>query len=393
MSGKAYYIYSPRFLDYQFNEEHPFNPLRLQLAVEMAKQSGILLCGDIIEPRLAVLEELLTFHAPEYVEAVEKAGEATLGDAASGTENFGLGAGDNPVFPGMHQAASLVVGATLTAAELVMEGKADHAVNISGGLHHAHRARAAGFCIYNDVGVAIRWLQKKYGARVLYIDTDAHHGDGVQFGFYNDPSVLTVSFHESGRYLFPGTGGTQELGQGDGFGYTVNVPLEPYTEDQSWEEALLEILPPLARAFRPDIIISQNGCDGHLWDPLSHLAATTSLYRTIPALVHSLAHEYSDGRWIAVGGGGYDIWRVVPRAWALLWGEASGRTLPVKVPENWMKKWQGSAPVALPISMNDTTQNIPPQPRRAEISKKNALIVRQIQETNRLLINGLKEVK
>ncbi|MHB1126129.1 MAG: acetoin utilization protein AcuC [Bacillota bacterium] len=392
MSGKAIYIYSNRFMDYEFNENHPFNPLRLQLAVEMAEQMGILLPEEIREPRLAVREELLFFHSPEYVDAVEKAGCIPPGGDAAGMDNFGLGTGDNPVFPGMHQAASLVVGATLRAAELVMEGAVDHVVNIGGGLHHAQRAKASGFCIYNDIGVTIRWLQRHYGARVLYIDTDAHHGDGVQFGFFKDPSVLTVSFHETGRYLFPGTGGVLELGQGEGFGYAVNIPMQPYTEDQSWEEALLEILPPLAKAFQPNVIISQNGCDGHQWDPLSHLSGTTGIYRAIPALVHRLAHEYSSGRWIAVGGGGYDIWRVVPRAWALLWGEASGKKVPDRVPESWLKKWQGKAPVELPALISDSPQDFPPQPRRAEITEKNKITVRHMQELTPLFKVGLRDV-
>ncbi|KKM08964.1 histone deacetylase [Clostridiales bacterium PH28_bin88] len=384
MSGKATCIYTPEFMHYGFGDEHPFNPLRLRLWWDLLQSMGLVGDADTVIPRTATREELVTVHDGAYLAAVEAAGEA--GRAVPGVERYDLGTEDNPVFPGMHKASALVVGATLTAVEEVMEGRADHALNIAGGLHHARRDRASGFCIYNDAAVAIAYLQRRYGARVAYVDTDAHHGDGVQWAFYDDSDVLTVSFHETGRYLFPGTGGVQEVGTGEGYGYSVNIPLEAFTEDDSWIEALNKVLPAALRAFKPDIIISQHGCDGHRLDPLTHLAATTRTYKYIPELIHRLAHEVSGGRWVAVGGGGYDIWRVVPRAWALLWGEMAGRVLPREIPASWRERWQGLSPVTLPRYLEDEPGAFPPMPRRLEITEKNTLTVTRLMQ-NHLLLN------
>lgn len=372
----AAYIWTPSFLEYELAPDHPFNPLRLRLTDELIRACGLLPRGAERRPRQATREELALVHDAAYVDAVERfsrGGETRLPDAGRfhrvsggmhGTWGFeepepddplayGLGTEDNPLFPGMHQAASWWVGATLTAAELVMEDKADHALNLGGGLHHAHRDRAAGFCIYNDVAVAVAWVRRHYGARVLYVDTDAHHGDGVQWLFYGDPQVLTLSYHESGRYLYPGTGRIEERGDGPGLGYSVNVPLEPFTDDASWLEVLDLTLPAVAEAFRPDIIISQNGCDGHALDPLTHLSASLDFYRQVPQRVHHLAHQFCGGRWVAVGGGGYDIWQVVPRAWTALWAEMSGRPLPDEVPSDWLNRWSPQAPVSLPARFAD----------------------------------------
>lgn len=384
MSGKATCIYTPEFSRYDFGDGHPFNPLRLQLWWDLLQSAGLVNDSDMIMPRMATREELLAVHDGEYLAVVEAAGKA--GQALPGMERYGLGTEDNPVFPGMHLAGALVVGATMTAVEEVMEGRATHAINIAGGLHHARRDRASGFCIYNDAAVAIAYVQRRYGARVAYVDTDAHHGDGVQWAFYDDPDVLTISFHETGRYLFPGTGGVQEVGTGEGYGYSINVPLEAFTEDDSWIEALNKVLPAALRAFKPDIIISQHGCDGHRLDPLTHLAATTRTYKYIPELIHRLAHEVAGGRWVAVGGGGYDIWRVVPRAWAMLWVEMAGRQLPQEIPASWRLKWQDLSPVPLPLYMEDEPGVFPPMPRRLEITEKNALTVARLVQ-NHLLLN------
>ena len=234
MSGvKTALVWDPAVTAYRFRPDHPFNPRRLELSVSMMEALGLLEADHVavVPPRPATDEELMRVHSPEYVAAVKRFSEP--GARPSEGWPWGLGTDDTPLFPGMHEVTSLVVGATLRAAELVMGGEYTRAFNIAGGLHHAHRDRGSGFCVYSDLAAAIAWIRREHGARVLYIDYDAHHGDGVQGIFYDDPEVLTLSIHESGRYLFPGTGFVDELGDGEGFGYSLNVPLEPFTEDDS----------------------------------------------------------------------------------------------------------------------------------------------------------------
>jgi acetoin utilization protein AcuC len=310
---------------------------------------------------------------------VQKAGKSL--SALSDLMDYGLGTPDNPIFPDMHDACASVVGGVIEACRLVMGGDAKHAMCISGGLHHALRSKASGFCVYNDAGVAIARLKQEHpGIRVAYVDTDAHHGDGVQWMFYSDPDVLTVSMHESGRYLFPGTGAVDETGRNGGVGYSVNVPLEPYTDDSSWISCFEAIVPEVLRAFGPDVILSQNGCDGHTLDPLTHLSATTSLYEHVPRRMHDLAHELCEGRWVATGGGGYDIWRVVPRAWTALWAAVSHQDMPEKVSEDWLSKWGGKSPVMLPLLMRDDPGDYPSGPRATQIADRNESTVDELLE-------------
>ncbi|WP_134704270.1 acetoin utilization protein AcuC [Ammoniphilus sp. YIM 78166] len=373
MNSSSLFIYTPEYLSYKFNEDHPFNQRRLQITFDLLKKSNLIDDSQVVPPRYATDEELALIHDPQYIRVVRESGhsEYPLPIAAS----YGLGTEDTPTFPNMHEATSLVVGGTLRAAELVMSGTSDHAVNLAGGLHHGFRGRASGFCVYNDCSVVIAFLRKHYDARVLYIDTDAHHGDGIQWSFYDDPNVLSLSFHETGKYLFPGTGNVTERGEGQGYGYTVNVPLEPFTEDDSWLEVYETVTTQVARGFKPDVIVTQNGCDSHFLDPLTHLSCSMEIYRQIPKLAHHLAHELCEGRLIATGGGGYDIWRVVPRAWSLLWAELSDRAIhgnPL-LPEDWVSHWQAESPVQLPMHMLDHPHVLPDIPRRAEITSKNRL--------------------
>ena len=387
MGDRTALIYSDRYHDYQFADDHPFNPLRLRLAVELIEVCG-LLDGEhrLVPPRQATEEELLSAHRPAYVAAVRAASRGELG--ADEAARFGLGTEDVPIFPGMHEAASLLVGGSLLAAELVMTGAVDHAFNIGGGLHHADGGRASGFCVYNDIAVVCRWLMERHGARVLYIDNDAHHGDGVQELFYDTPDVLTLSLHETGRYLFPGTGATDERGRGAGYGYAVNVPLDAFTDDASWLAGFEAIVPVIARAYRPDVIVLQNGCDGHCYDPLTHLRATTRTFERAAAIVHELAHECCDGRLIALGGGGYDIWRVVPRAWALVWAALGGQAVPDEVPQPWLDRWQPVSPARLPRSMRDDPADYPPIPRVAEVTENNARTYTRVLEASLPMIAG-----
>ncbi|UTX06254.1 acetoin utilization protein AcuC [Bacillus inaquosorum] len=367
------FIYSPSYQTYMFHQEHPFNQQRVLLTYDLLKTINAFDDGDIVSPRLAAEEELALVHTDDYIQAVKLAGAGKL--PAEEGESYGLGTEDTPVFAGMHEAASLLVGGTLTAADWVMSGQALHAANLGGGLHHGFRGRASGFCIYNDSAVAIQYIQKKYSARVLYIDTDAHHGDGVQFTFYDNPDVCTLSIHETGRYLFPGTGQVQEKGSGKGYGYSFNIPLDAFTEDDSFLEAYQTAASEVAAYFQPDVIISQNGADAHYYDPLTHLSATINIYEEIPRLAHTLAHQYCGGKWIAVGGGGYDIWRVVPRAWARIWLEMKGIDPGRDIPPEWIAKWQKQCPVTLPSSWSDPDDLYPPIPRKPEITEKNAQTV------------------
>ncbi|HEX2313845.1 MAG TPA: acetoin utilization protein AcuC [Thermomonospora sp.] len=282
------------------------------------------------EPAGDTLLEMI--HDPEYIAAVRHAG-------ATGRPEFrhGLGTPDNPVFRGMHEASTLVTGASVAAAEAVWTGRSAHAANIAGGLHHAMRSSASGFCVYDDPAVAIAWLLAHGAERVAYVDVDVHHGDGVQAAFYDDPRVLTISLHETPRTLFPGTGFPQETGSGEARGTAVNVALPPGTGDAAWLRAFHSVVPQLLHAFRPQVLLTQHGCDSHTLDPLAHLMLTVDGQRAAYAALHRLAHETAGGRWILTGGGGYELVQVVPRAWTHLLAEAAGRPLDpgAATPEPW----------------------------------------------------------
>jgi len=364
-------IYGPEYGEYRFNEEHPLDPLRLRLTVELIEACGLIDERHVlVPPRPATEEELASVHSAAFIAAVKAASAGTLG--GEDALRFGLGTEDVPVFPGIFEAAALVVGGSLRAAELVMGGAVDHAFNVGGGLHHAGRSRAAGFCVFDDAAAGWRWLVERHRARVLYVDVDAHHADGVEEIFYDTDAVLTISFHETGRYLFPGTGAVDERGRGAGYGYSVNVPLDAFTDDASWLAGFEELAPAVARAYRPDAIVLQAGCDGHCLDPLTHLRATTRTFERAARVVHDLAHELCDGRLIALGGGGYDVWRVVPRAWALVWAALGDQHVPEAVPRAWRERWAPRSPVALPQRMRDRAADCPPIPRREEVAATNA---------------------
>jgi acetoin utilization deacetylase AcuC-like enzyme len=338
-------VYRPEYEAYDFGPEHPLQPARIRTALDLIRSSGL---GPAPEQRLAPppasLEDLQLVHSRRYVEAVQSL-DAFADDPLMAIEaaRWGLGPGDSPAFVGMHSASAMVAGGTLHALRDVLDGRSQHAFNPAGGLHHALRERASGFCIYNDAAVAIASSLQAREARVLYLDFDAHHGDGVQAAFYDEPRVLTFSIHETGRHLFPGTGFLHELGAGLGRGYSLNLPVEPFTEDDSWLAALHLLLPPIAEWFAPDVIVSQHGCDSHAWDPLTDLRLSTRAFVAQASLVHRLAHQHAGGRWVALGGGGYDWARVVPRSWAAVWAEMSGQALPQDLPDDWKTRWRQPA--------------------------------------------------
>jgi acetoin utilization protein AcuC len=374
---KAMFMYTDKFANYKFNDEHPFNQKRVHLTYDLLTTTGVLSAEEIITPRTATDDEIALFHNETYITALK---EASKGNVPPALEHFGIGTEDTPFFPNMHEAATQIVGATLHAVDLVMERKTKAALNLAGGLHHSMKEKASGFCIYNDCAIAIEHIRKKYGARVLYVDTDAHHGDGVQMGFYSADDVCTFSIHETGKYLFPGTGNVTERGFGKGFNFSFNIPLDPFTEDDSFMNAYETALREVAAYFKPDVIITQNGADAHCHDPLTHLMTTMKTYKHIPKIAKEIADEFCDGRWIALGGGGYDIWRVVPRAWSNIWLTMKDIIIAdeQKLPEKWVKKWQKSSPLPLPDTWGDCSSIYNPIPRKAEIDKKNDQTLRQM---------------
>jgi acetoin utilization protein AcuC len=378
MKRNAAFIFSDEFLKYYFHENHPFNQKRIQLTKDLLEQSNALTSEDILLPRIASDKEIALFHDVDYMEAVKRASIGQLSEDEN--YEFGLGTEDTPIFKGMHEASSLLVGGSLTAVDEVLQSRANHALNIGGGLHHGLKQKASGFCIYNDAAIAIKYIRKNYNLRVLYIDTDAHHGDGVQSAFYDDPDVCTFSIHETGRYLFPGTGNVDERGIKKGFGYTFNLPIDAFTQDDSFLEVYETAIRKIAMFFEPDIIVTQNGADAHTYDPLTHLCTSMKIYERIPQISHELAHEFCEGRWIALGGGGYDIWRVVPRAWAQIWNVMKMNTINSgSLPRAWVKKWQKESPIDLPNHWHDTNQEAFPYiPRKTEINEKNSKLLDQL---------------
>jgi acetoin utilization protein AcuC len=327
-------VYSAELVRYDHGPQHPLRPFRVLLTRELIRAYGLI--GDDrveeVPARVATDDELLLVHTAPYLDAVRRAGSGEPGD----WWRFGFGPGDNPIFPDMHEASARVAGASLVAAEAVLSGTAEHAFSPAGGLHHAMPDRASGFCVYDDPAVAIAWLLDRGVGRVAYIDVDVHHGDGPQAIFWNDPRVLTVSIHESGRYLFPGTGFADERGGPGAEGTKANVPLPPYTADRGWLESLRAVVPSLVRGWSPDVLVTQLGCDTHHTDPLAHLALSTEAYRQAAGLLHDLAHRAAGGRWLATGGGGYQWARVVPRAWTIYFAEMAERAVPDDIPVEWL---------------------------------------------------------
>jgi acetoin utilization protein AcuC len=367
---RATLTHHPDFLAYDFGPQHPLRPERITRGLDLLAEAGLrhLQHGRASRPSMdrAGLE---TVHAAEYIRSVEEASAGKLPPRE--LILYGLGPGDTPAFSGAHEAATAISGGTVQAARDIVAGRVDHAFNPSGGWHHALRARASGFCIYNDAAIAAAILSREHEMRVLYVDFDCHHGDGVQWLFYDDPRVLTVSFHESGRYLFPGTGDPSETGQDAGIGFAINVPMAPYTRDESWLEAVHSVLPDVTERFRPDVIISNHGADTHLWDPITHIALTTRAFAQQARLVHALSHEYAGGRWLAVGSGGYEWRDVVPRSWSIVWAEMSGQTLPERIPAAWRDRWDPDGMFRLSESFLDPEGVSPPTDRDAEITAIN----------------------
>jgi acetoin utilization protein AcuC len=328
-------VYGPPSTSYDFGPSHPLTPRRFGPSIDLLKAVG---AEPGMAPEPVPDVELEACHSTDFVRVVRGFSTDPFGLPNAGIAEYG----DVPPFRGMHEAGAMVAGGSLRAMEAILRGDVEHAFHPGGGLHHAMRDRASGFCIYNDVALAIARARRD-GLRVLYLDFDVHHGDGVQDLFYDDPGVLTFSIHETGRYLFPGTGFADEIGEGRAAGTSINVPLQPGTGERAWLEAVRGLVPALAAAFRPDVVVSQHGADSHAFDPLAHLRVTTTAMGEAARIVDAVAHRWAGGRWLATGGGGYDAYRVVPRSWSLVWLAGAHRDVPLATPAAWRERWADEA--------------------------------------------------
>lgn len=369
-------IFDSRYLDYDFGPEHPFSPLRLAMLQEMLLELGA--WQEPVPAQIASREEILSIHAERYVKRVEA---VSRGEPVSDAQHYGLGTGDIPIFAEMDQASRWLVGGTLTAARTILAG-APKVLQFGGGLHHAGYDQASGFCIYNDLACAIRYFRSQ-GLRVAYLDVDVHHGDGVQALFYEDPEVLTISLHESGRYLFPGTGGIYELGRGAGLGKKLNIPLDPFTENESYLEAFEILVPPALAWFRPDVMVIQCGGDAHFMDPLADLLLTTQGYSALFPRIIELVDSFSGGRGLFTFGGGYSL-DSTPRIWALLYFLLQGLDPPELLPMSWRQRWEARTGHPLTPTLHDPPGGYRDIPRKPEISRRN-------RETAARLLDAAKE--
>ena len=368
---KTALVHSEDWARFDYGPHHPLRMERLGLTWRLMQAYGLTAGPGVVvrAPTPAAEGDIAVFHAPEYLSVLKA---ANTGLQPPGGESFGLGPGDNPVFRGVWEAAQLVAAGSLLAADMVARGEVDRAFHFAGGLHHALPDRASGFCYVNDAVLAILRL-REHGLRVAYVDIDAHHGDGVQYAFYGDPSVLTISVHERGERLFPGTGFVHEMGQGDAAGFSVNLPLEAYTDTETYLPAFQAVVPPLLERFKPDVIVAQLGIDSHRTDPLTHLALDVQGFARALARIVPLAP-----RIIALGGGGYDV-RNVARAWTVAWAVLNGVELPATLPEAFAEDVRrygfGS------LGLWDEVQPLPEEIRRAV----NEYAARQIDAVQRTI--------
>ncbi|GGO89650.1 acetoin utilization protein AcuC [Wenjunlia tyrosinilytica] len=318
---------------YDFGPGHPMDPVRLSLTMRLVESFGLDKQTTVAAAPAAGESTLRLVHTRDYIGAVR----AASADPDSADPRRGLGTEDDPAFHGMHEVSALIAGQSVAAADTVWRGTHAHAVNFAGGLHHAMPDRASGFCVYNDAALAVARLLESGAERVAYVDVDVHHGDGVQTAFWNDPRVLTISLHEHPHTLFPQTGYPHETGGPDAEGAAVNVALPAGTGDDGWLRAFHAVVPELIGAFRPRVLVTQHGADTHVEDPLAHLAVSLDAQRAVAESCHELAHRYSDGRWVALGGGGYAVVDVVPRSWTHLVAVAAGEPIDpaTEIPDEW----------------------------------------------------------
>ncbi|MFF8979126.1 acetoin utilization protein AcuC [Streptomyces cellulosae] len=357
MSGRAQLMWDEAVTGYDFGRDHPMDPVRLALTRSLVTALGLDRDVNVVAAKAAGESTLRLVHREDYIDAVR----AASADPGSADQSYGLGTVDDPAFAGMHEVSALIAGQSVGAAEAVWRGEALHAVNFAGGLHHAMPGAASGFCVYNDAALAIARLLELGAERVAYIDVDVHHGDGVQAAFWEDPRVLTISLHEHPRTLFPQTGWPEETGAPNAEGSAVNVALPAGTGDAGWLRAFHAVVPELIADFRPQVLVTQHGADTHFEDPLAHLAVSLDAQRAVQVACHDLAHEYAEGRWVALGGGGYAVIEVVPRSWSHLVAIAAGRPVePTElVPDEWRRQVYARTRQPAPHRMTDGRWPVP----------------------------------
>ncbi len=373
MRGKLVYPYSDALLGYEFKKDHPLKPDRLKLTYLLSKELGLLDNVREIEPTLASRQELEFFHTPEFIDAVEDCGINN-----NPHPRFGLGTSDNPIFPQMQDTGARYVGATLDAMRAMIDG-ASNAFCISGGLHHAHQSEASGFCVYNDVVIAIKLLQKKVDARVLYFDFDAHHGDGVQNAFYHSKDVMTISVHQTGKTLFPGTGFVYETGRAEGVGYSVNIPLLPGAGTPELSRVLEEIVVPMFESFKPDLLVTQLGVDGHYLDPLAQLTYTSHGLEAVLRKLRDMSSKMCDIGWLAVGGGGYHPVNVA-RLWSLFLAVMVDEKVPKKLPDQFQDICSELGYEDRPEMMRDEEEIVQMYISREEVALELDRVIRKAEE-------------
>lgn len=352
----VYVVWDDAVTGYNFGPSHPMHPLRLDLTAKLAMDFDLFDADNVhVNPISAVDEaRLARLHGADYIAAVRKAGtEEGLDEEEA--EAYGIGTEDVPGFENMHTASAMLFQGSVDAADAIISGKYRHAVNFAGGMHHAMPDMASGFCIYNDAAGAIREFLDSGCERIVYIDLDAHHGDGVEAFFWDDPRVLTISIHESGKYLFPGTGFASDIGGVRAASSAMNIALPPRTGDADWLRAIDATIPQVVAAFDPDVIVSQHGCDGHRADPLTHMRLSVDAMRVAAETVRDLAEKHTDGKWLAVGGGGYAIIDVVPRTWTNLVAISAGLDIEpgTRIPGRWADYAQSKTGREAPLSMTD----------------------------------------
>ncbi|WP_069814763.1 acetoin utilization protein AcuC [Streptomyces sp. TP-A0874] len=351
MTGRAQLMWDEALTGYDFGAGHPMDPVRLALTMSLVRAYGLDQALEVVAAPPAGDSTLQLVHRADYIAAVRRvSADPSLADGS-----YGLGTQDDPAFAGMHEVSALIAGQSVAAAEAVWRGRVSHAVNFSGGLHHAMPGAASGFCVYNDAALAIARLLELGAERIAYVDTDVHHGDGVQAAFWQDPRVLTISLHEHPRTLFPQTGWPQESGGEGAEGSAVNVALPAGTGDEGWLRAFHAVVPQLLGAFRPQVLVTQHGADTHMEDPLAHLAVSLDAQRVVQEQCHELAHEHAEGRWLALGGGGYAVVDVVPRSWTQLVAIAAGVGLDPEgdTPEPWRREVYARTRESAPSRMTD----------------------------------------
>lgn len=366
-------IYHPKYQSYNLGSEHPFTPLRAEMVLDLLHELGV----DVqpLEPRPVEPQALHTIHDPGYVEAIEA---LSKGQEVAGYESFGLGTADNPIVPGMAEGARYMVGGTLLGARLLLEDKATHVLQLGGGFHHAHHKLAAGFCLYNDLALAIREMTNA-GWHVAYLDIDVHHGDGVQEIFYDDGKVMTISLHESGEYIFPGTGWLHELGRGMGRSLKLNLPLEPFTQGDSYLEVMEKVVAEALYWFKPDALVVQAGADAHFSDPLADLMLTTQDFERLFDKILHMTDELCKGRLLMTLGGGYSL-TATSRIWTLLYLKFFGHELPQRLPESWRARWQERLGKEIPRFLHDPNPAYQSIPRKEEIVRHNRDLIQRLMD-------------